>query len=305
MARYPPQIYWRRRALALGIAVLVIGVIAAVVIMIVSNSAGAETKNADKPDSRPPRPTPLPGENPEVKTPVIPPAEASPAADPHPDRGRHAAAGAQGGRRLPRFDVGRQGHHQRAEVRHRRPAEVHHGRHQYRAGGLPARCRRRGAGRLRLLAGQHPAVVEPGLRAVERDAGQDVQPRRAGDHRGDVDGHGLGPGLPAAASADRAGHLQPGRPAGQPALGRGSVHPRRAAPAEPAPAPAEGEPPAEGAPPPGDPPGPRRCRRSGQPVGDRRLGQHGQAFPDVAGPHRPDTLDRLQVVRAGGQQPLQ
>ena len=28
-----------------------------------------------------------------------------------------------------------------------------------------------------VLAGQQPAVVEPGLRAVERDAGQIVQPR--------------------------------------------------------------------------------------------------------------------------------
>ncbi len=79
----PSQIYWRRRALALGIAVLVIGVIAAVVIMIVSNSAGAETKNADKPTPAA-TPTPLPGENPEVKTPVIPPAEASPPPTPTP-----------------------------------------------------------------------------------------------------------------------------------------------------------------------------------------------------------------------------
>ena len=79
----PSQIYWRRRALALGIAVLVIGVIAAVVIVIVSNSAGAETKNADKPTPAA-TPTPLPGENPEVKTPVIPPAEASPPPTPTP-----------------------------------------------------------------------------------------------------------------------------------------------------------------------------------------------------------------------------
>ena len=78
-----PQIYRRRRALALGIAVLVIGVIAAVVIMIVSNSAGAETKNANKPAPAA-TPTPLPGEKPGVKTPVIPPAEASPAPTPTP-----------------------------------------------------------------------------------------------------------------------------------------------------------------------------------------------------------------------------
>ena len=79
----PTQIYWRRRALALGIAALVVGVIAAVVIMIVSNSAGAETKNADKPTPAATR-TPLPGENPEVKTPVVPPAEHRPAPTPPP-----------------------------------------------------------------------------------------------------------------------------------------------------------------------------------------------------------------------------
>ena len=67
----------------MGIAVLVIGVIAAVVIMIVSNSAGAETKNANKPAPAA-TPTPLPGEKPGVKTPVIPPAEASPAPTPTP-----------------------------------------------------------------------------------------------------------------------------------------------------------------------------------------------------------------------------
>ena len=41
-------------------------------------------------------------------------------------------------------------------------------------------------------------------------------------------GMGSAPGLPAAAPADRAGHLQPGRPAGQPAVGGGAVRPRPA-----------------------------------------------------------------------------
>ena len=72
----PTQIYWRRRALALGIAVLVVGVIAAVVVTIVVNTGG-ETKNADSP-SPAVAPTPLPGENPEVKTPVVPPAVSAP-----------------------------------------------------------------------------------------------------------------------------------------------------------------------------------------------------------------------------------
>src|SRR6185295_11776407 len=70
----PRQIYWRRRALALGIAVLVIGVIAAVVVMVVMNSTGTEGKTAGKPNpTQAATPTPLPGENPEIKTPVMPP----------------------------------------------------------------------------------------------------------------------------------------------------------------------------------------------------------------------------------------
>jgi hypothetical protein len=79
----PPQIYWRRRALAIGIAVLVIGVVVAVVVTILTSNAGADTKNAEKPAPAA-TPTPLPGENPEVKTPVVPPAERSPAPTPTP-----------------------------------------------------------------------------------------------------------------------------------------------------------------------------------------------------------------------------
>jgi hypothetical protein len=81
----PPEIYRRRRALALGIAVLVVGVIAAIVAMVVVNSSGAETKNADKPAATPAAtPTPLPGENPKVKTPVVPPAQQAPSPTPTP-----------------------------------------------------------------------------------------------------------------------------------------------------------------------------------------------------------------------------
>ncbi|PEG43217.1 hypothetical protein CQY20_00410 [Mycolicibacterium agri] len=82
----PPQIYWRRRALALGIAVLVIGVIAATVVMVVMKSSGAETKNAEEAPAPTPAatPTPLPGENPEVKTPIMPPAANAPAPTPTP-----------------------------------------------------------------------------------------------------------------------------------------------------------------------------------------------------------------------------
>jgi hypothetical protein len=76
----PSQIYWRRRALALGIAVAVIGVVVAVVVAVVmTTSSGCESKTAEKPGPAPAAaPTPLPGENPEVKTPVMPPAQQAP-----------------------------------------------------------------------------------------------------------------------------------------------------------------------------------------------------------------------------------
>lgn len=76
----PTQIYWRRRALALGIAVLVIGVIAAIVAVVVMNSTSSEQPTAN--DSSAPGqaagPAPLPGENPEVKSPIQPPAGQAP-----------------------------------------------------------------------------------------------------------------------------------------------------------------------------------------------------------------------------------
>ncbi|MCB0950820.1 MAG: hypothetical protein KDB44_16405, partial [Mycobacterium sp.] len=75
----PTQIYWRRRALALGIAVLVIGVIAAIVAVVVMNSTSSEQPTAnDSAASQAPGPTPLPGENPEVKSPIQPPAQQAP-----------------------------------------------------------------------------------------------------------------------------------------------------------------------------------------------------------------------------------
>jgi hypothetical protein len=82
----PPQIYWRRRALAIGIAVVVVGVIAAVVVMIVTSSSGAQTKDEVKNAATPTAavPTPLPGENPEVKTPIQPPPQQAPPPTPTP-----------------------------------------------------------------------------------------------------------------------------------------------------------------------------------------------------------------------------
>jgi hypothetical protein len=67
----PPQIYWRRRGLALAIAVVVIGAVAAVVITVLTGNAGADTKHTAKPAANPPAsqaPNPLP----EVKSPITP-----------------------------------------------------------------------------------------------------------------------------------------------------------------------------------------------------------------------------------------
>ncbi|ORB64505.1 hypothetical protein BST47_14310, partial [Mycolicibacterium tusciae] len=72
----PQQIYWRRRALALGVAAIVIGVIAALSVVIIKSTGGTENTAAEQP--APPAATPLPGENPEVKTPVVPPAQNAP-----------------------------------------------------------------------------------------------------------------------------------------------------------------------------------------------------------------------------------
>jgi hypothetical protein len=80
----PSQIYWRRRALALGIAVLAIGVVATVVAVVIMNVTGSD-KTAQKPTpAAAATPTPLPGENPEIKTPVMPPAQQAPAPTPTP-----------------------------------------------------------------------------------------------------------------------------------------------------------------------------------------------------------------------------
>ena len=68
----PPEIYWRRRGLALGIAVVVIGIIVAAVVAIRSGSAGANITAADKPRAAQ-QPSAAPAAEPEVKTPVQPP----------------------------------------------------------------------------------------------------------------------------------------------------------------------------------------------------------------------------------------
>ena len=82
----PPEIYRRRRALAIGVAVVVIAIVAAIVAVVVANSTGSEGATADpsaNTEAAPP-PTPLPGEEPGVKTPVVPPAAQAPPPVPTP-----------------------------------------------------------------------------------------------------------------------------------------------------------------------------------------------------------------------------
>jgi len=47
----PTEIYWRRRGLAIGVAVVVIGIAVATVIAFMGHTAGAKPANADKPNS--------------------------------------------------------------------------------------------------------------------------------------------------------------------------------------------------------------------------------------------------------------
>lgn len=70
----PPEIYWRRRGLALGIAVLVIGIVVAIIVAVLSGSAGANTASTgttNKPGA-PPAKSPI--VQPQVEKPVTPPS---------------------------------------------------------------------------------------------------------------------------------------------------------------------------------------------------------------------------------------
>lgn len=73
----PSQIYWRRRGLALGIAVAVIGMVSLIVFAVVHGSSGAEGAAADKTahaqHAKPSGPAPE-----GAKTPVVAPAEEVP-----------------------------------------------------------------------------------------------------------------------------------------------------------------------------------------------------------------------------------
>ncbi|MGB3486071.1 MAG: hypothetical protein WBB07_28110 [Mycobacterium sp.] len=80
----PAEIYRRRRFLALGIAAFVVVVVAAIVLVIVSGGSSTEPQNNsdDQPNTAqgPLAPTPTP----EVKSPVVPPAEEAPQPTPTP-----------------------------------------------------------------------------------------------------------------------------------------------------------------------------------------------------------------------------
>jgi hypothetical protein len=69
----PPEIYWRRRGLAIGVAVVVVAIVVAIIVAVLSGSAGANTNTAAKKPVAPGAQNPG-GAGPEVKTPVEPPA---------------------------------------------------------------------------------------------------------------------------------------------------------------------------------------------------------------------------------------
>jgi hypothetical protein len=70
----PPEIYWRRRGLALGIAVIVIVIAIAIIVAVVGSSTGANTSNtaaAKKPAAQASQNPSAPAPAPEAKTPVV------------------------------------------------------------------------------------------------------------------------------------------------------------------------------------------------------------------------------------------
>jgi hypothetical protein len=78
----PTEIYWRRRGLALGIAVVVIGIAVATVIAFVGSKAGAKPASVNKPGSAQNTPAAVPPQAPppgqEGVTPVAPPQGQNP-----------------------------------------------------------------------------------------------------------------------------------------------------------------------------------------------------------------------------------
>ena len=81
----PPEIYRRRRFLALGVGALVLVIVIAVVVVVFTNStSGNSTDTKPASTAGAPSATLLPGENPEVKTPILPPAQQAPSPTPTP-----------------------------------------------------------------------------------------------------------------------------------------------------------------------------------------------------------------------------
>ncbi len=73
----PPEIYWRRRGLALGIAVVTVGIVIAIIVAVFGGSAGANTNGANKQGAAQPAQAHSPIVQPEVRTPG-PPGDAQP-----------------------------------------------------------------------------------------------------------------------------------------------------------------------------------------------------------------------------------
>jgi len=78
----PTEIYWRRRGLALGIVVVVVGIAVATIIAFVSSSAGAKPSNAEKPSAQShsgsPAPQAPPAAAPQAGPSVAPPQGQAP-----------------------------------------------------------------------------------------------------------------------------------------------------------------------------------------------------------------------------------
>jgi hypothetical protein len=68
----PPEIYWRRRGLAIGIGVVVVAIVVAIIVAVLSGGSGGNTSNSGK------KPTANAQANPEVKTQVEAPAGEDP-----------------------------------------------------------------------------------------------------------------------------------------------------------------------------------------------------------------------------------
>jgi hypothetical protein len=80
----PPEIYRRRRFLALGVAALVLVIVIVVAVVVFSNSTSESTDTKPAATASASAPTPLPGANPEVKSPIMPPAQQAPPPTPTP-----------------------------------------------------------------------------------------------------------------------------------------------------------------------------------------------------------------------------